>query len=177
MAKGLALVEAVLAGKRVKHGEGGWLQWDPTIGRFRREDGTAWYSSSRQLLTDEWIIEADRPLTFSDAHARMRQGAVVELPMDNGGVLQYRIRDGSYEMREGDTEGAWSAWDESMVGVDCVEATNWRVVSGAVADGRPTFAEFQAWLAKDRANNSWLIPNGIARMAQRWPAMFRKERE
>lgn len=181
MAKGLAVVEAIFAGKRVKHGERGWLQWDPVVGKFRREDGTEWWASSRQLLADDWTIEPERPMAFAEAHARMRKGDVVELPMDNGGILQYRIRGDSYEMREGDAEGAWSAWDESLVGVDCVEATTWRVAGlPQEQDSRPTWEEARAYLAA--RERDWmrsqpaLTPDEVLVCLQRWrPSMFREE--
>ncbi len=149
MAKGLEVVQAVLEGQEVRHGDR-WYQWDPAVGKFRmldRQLGDAehWCPSSRQLLTDEWEIRGPG-MTFAEADAVMVAGSIVELPQARGRGIQYRIRKGSYEMREREGDGSLSAWEESMMGLDCIHATDWRVVEDPAEekhapDGRLTVKE------------------------------------
>ena len=152
MAQGLAALQAVLAGKRIRPiGNKFWWSWDEDHTDLVNQHGD-YLSNFRSLFTLSWEIESDPPMTFFDANKAMKRGEVVELPQGDG-AIQYRIRGGSYEMRELEGDGSLSSWEESMVGLDCVEATTWRLAGASfitkLEDELPTVHEAAEWMAAE----------------------------
>lgn len=130
MAQGIEVVQATLAGKRVRLAAWGpWYVWDADVGKFRDEAGGYWGPSSRQLLTDTWEIE-EPSMTFTEADAAMVKGHIVERPARTD-TVQYKWDRGTYWMRyrSDDLSEGWSSWQESGFYADDIHATDWRIVA------------------------------------------------
>lgn len=161
MAKGLEVVQAVLAGQEVRHGDR-WYQWDPAIGKFRmlyRQLGDAeyWCPSSRQLLTDEWEIGVPA-MTFAEADAAMLAGKVVQrgaTGMSDRWLWRKSPAADWYQCAD-PLEGGTN-WGGGSLEFDDIHATDWRVVEDpaevkdandgrSVDDRRPTLQAAASFL-------------------------------
>ncbi len=137
MAKGLEVVQAVLAGQEVRHGDR-WYQWDPAIGKFRmlyRQLGDAeyWCPSSRQLLTDEWEIGVPA-MTFAEADAAMLAGKVVQrgaTGMSDRWLWRKSPAGDWYQCADSLEGGA--NWGGGGLDFDDIHATDWRIVESPPA--------------------------------------------
>lgn len=192
MARGIDVVQAVLAGQRVRiHGTHWWHTWDASVGKFRREDGEMWCPSSRQLLTYEWDIE-ELLMTFTEAVAAMDAGQIVTRePVGSGRRGRWFRRNGSmYEVGGGPTTEPM--WYEYGFAPDDIHATDWRVVPETeptdIRDERPTRTEAASylftrkpqvigWQDRDTGNVTVCWPSWveIVEALAKWkPAMFRE---
>ena len=116
MAKGIAVLAAALAGKRVRlRGRSGgpptgWIHWNGRQLVWSAEDVPCG-GRINDLFSEEWEIE-DSPLTFTEAMIAMDAGQIGERPApdERGDIVQYRVYKGSYEMRYHCLEESWSSW-------------------------------------------------------------------
>jgi len=173
MAKGLAVLEAVLQGKRVRLVEDGESSWWIGLEEFQAY-------SIRSLLTRDWEIEANAPMTFAEAVEAMRAGSVVGRVGDPR--WRFRYADGDYEMRKQyEPTGKWGNWNSAIFMTPAVDATDWHVVQESTSyytnDARPTTEEVVTWLARGTpiAEEEWL--HQLRAIAKQFPAMFRPDKE
>jgi len=173
MAKGLAVLEAVLRGKRVRLVEGGESSWWIGLEEFQAY-------SIRSLLTRDWEIEANAPMTFAEAVEAMRAGSVVGRVGDPR--WRFRYADGDYEMRKQyEPTGKWGNWNSAIFMTPAVDATDWHVVQEGTPcytnDARPTIEEAVVWLARDNPPAEKWWRRQLTILAEQFPAMFRPEKE
>ena len=147
MPNGIAVLQAALSGKRVRHHEHGraycgeWIDWD----RFRKFG----FSSL------DWEWDLDEPtLTFAEAVAAMDAGQTVA--MDGGGGIEWQHRlkpetdpnaEREYECQRILSDGTRTGWhvQHEGFGFDDFHA-DWRIVREEAKDERPTIAEITAFL-------------------------------
>lgn len=163
MAQGLEVLQAALAGKRVRflsHINGQWGTWKDLAGLQN------W--GIHRLFDHEWEIE-DSTLTFTEAVAAMDAGQLVE-----HGECLFRKRAGAhvYEYKAYDDLG----WAEAEFDFQDIHATDWRIVPQPT-DERPTREDVAECI-----RDSWLInapeteiQAALNVMEVRWPAMFRED--
>lgn len=171
MAQGLAVLDAALAGKRV---------------RFRRETFGAW---SDWLDIDElklrrihflwdrdWDIE-ELPMTLTEALVAMDAGQTaehgeVEIFPGAPVLIQWRQREHVYEFRtlvmiRG---SEWSSWERGHFTKRDIDATDWHVVEDKPQE-RPTPREAMDCLMEQVRFN---VHDLVYALQSRWPAMFRE---
>ena len=194
MARGLEVLTAAVAGKRIRPADPDWKfpgdRWlilDEKRRWFWDENHTPVGFSVNSLFTQEWDIE-EPTMTFAEADVLMSEGKIVErqIPLpEHEGILQLLYSDGSYKRRFRSLsweESEWTAWKETgLYGYD-IHAINWRVVNDpAEADKRgelPTFLQFKEFFSNDKwlPAATWKILYGdLEAVRSRWPAMFREE--
>ena len=192
MARGLEVLAAAVAGKRIRPADpewkfpgDRWLILDEKRRWFWDENHTPVGFSVNSLFTQEWDIE-EPVMTFAEADAAMLAGKIVErqfsLPED-GGIIQLLYSDGSYKRRfRGQSWEGWTAWKETGLYSYDIHGTDWRIVDDPVeADKRgelPTFLQFTEFFSNDKwlPAATWKILYGdLEAVRSRWPAMFREE--
>ena len=190
MAKGLAVLEAALAGKRIrcpelKFTKGHWLWWHPGQEQFVDDEGQGYGLSVWHLMREGWQIE-EPTLTFMEAVVAMDAGQTVErITSPELAHLQMRRRGDVYETRTILADGRTTKWGPILISSPAMLATDWRVVPTAKAtpeDERPTLRDARAYLtgmaqaeleAADTAN--FVAQWTLTVLAEWKPGLFRPE--
>ena len=194
MAKGLEVLQAALAGKRVrKAGESGWWHWDPNRYALVTDSRTPWaISGFIALWENDWEIEADAPMTFFEADKAMLAGKVVQRSAEGMGDRWLWRKDPSSEWYQcADPLEGGANWGGGSLEFDDIHATDWRIVETAEAKDakedrpteRPTVKEatyvaaqvfFQTHSSRF-AEIRRIFEEGLIVMQVHWPTIFREE--
>ena len=167
MPNGIAVLQAALDGKKVRHHEHGraycgeWIDWD----RFRKFG----FSSL------DWEWDLDEPtltFTFTEAVAAMDAGQTVT---KGDGATKYRWEDTDYWYR---TDGDHEWFPDAVFGWEEVHAIDWRIVREEAKDERPTAKEAVDHLTDgieaDRLGRV-TAAHAIYKLKVWKPAMFRED--
>lgn len=189
MAQGIEVLQAALAGKRVRPlGEVIWRQWDADHNDLMTEEGVR-FREINPIFTLEWEIEPDPPMTFAEVVVAIDAGHTVEhrtLNRTKYGpryLVQFRKSEDDYEERYQAQVGAWSNWGIARFDAADLHATDWHIVEEGPAksspDARPTQAEYLVWLTRyvsaHRREFTEDLRREIQRAAAAFPEMFREE--
>lgn len=183
MARGRDVLDAVLAGKRVRCRDLGWDDWlqlDRDTGLFVRDEGDPSSFIFSAFFHAGWEIESDPPMTFSEAVAAMDRGAVVQREHGDRWMWRKHPEDEFFECAAPEREIDWGG---GSLDYDDVHATDWRIVpesSNGDEATRPTVAETEGFLYAlyhdPVVRVSHLTPHELVQRLSVWrPAMFRKE--
>lgn len=169
MAQGLEVLQAALAGKRVRfYKHEAWSSW------INAEE-LRWFEIYC-LWHYDWEIEDPR-MTFAEAVAAIEAGAIVERPNRFDTLrltTQFRRQGTDYEARFRDDEGGWTAWHYEGFAYEDIHATDWRVVTAEPQDERPTAGQLEAYLT-DQQPLLTTIPEFIIGLRRRWPDWIRED--
>lgn len=192
MANGLKVIQAAMAGHEVQSSapyfNGAILHWDPTKSKLVDRDGHANHVTLDMLFAYPWeILDSTWPieepiLTFGEADLGMVNGRIAECrpKTADGDVVQYRVVNGTYEMRFHGPEEGWSSWKETMIGFDDIHRATWRLMPDEIPDERPTIAEITEFLfglftVPSTLSKPVAVDMLLEQVYKRWPAMFREE--
>lgn len=196
MARGLAVLQAAIEGRRVRmvgEEDSHWKRWNGYAFHAECACQPAELLGLHVFFDREWEIEPARGLTFAEASLAMDAGMVVEVPVGDDMWMQWRLYrehgEWGYEWRQRVGAARIGTWhrDGATFGYAAIHSSEWRVVDEGSADARPTVQDLREWfagcLATDDGGAMWEVRETAQRfrhapadaLAARWPAMFREE--
>lgn len=189
MAQGLEVLQAALAGKRVRYrvDDEEWRGWfsPDGVGYLSLWMFSPLLDASGRAAHITWDIE-EPTLTFSEAVAAMDAGQTVERMLDPDRHYRKRMamEDGWYEGGRYCQEHEGWEFNDNVIGggfdYEAIHATDWRIVTDgpqkSTPDARPTALEVAIEVLRDIYGRA---PERTAarRLETRWPQAFRPEED